>query len=109
MLFAKCKVGSESMKVVIIGAGMAGSALVDELLSLEPSLEIHLFGEERTPPYNRICLTDLLAGAKLPNQLLLKSLQKFEEEGVKLHLGERVDKLFPKLKKFITSRGKTYS
>jgi nitrite reductase (NADH) large subunit len=109
MLFAKCKVGGESMKVVIIGAGMAGSALVDELLSLEPSLEIHLFGEERTPPYNRIYLTDLLAGAKLPNQLLLKSLQKFEEEGIKLHLGERVDKIFPESKKFITSRGKTYS
>jgi len=32
------------MKVAIVGAGMAGSALVDELLSLEPSLEIHLFG-----------------------------------------------------------------
>lgn len=97
------------MKVIVVGAGMAGSAMVDELLRIDPSLEVHLFGEERIPPYNRIYLTDVLAGKKLPKQLLLKSFQKFEEEGIKLHIGERVERIFPESKKLITSRGKTYS
>ncbi len=97
------------MKVVIVGAGMAGSALVDELLKTDPSPELHLFGEEKSPPYNRIYLTDVLSGKKLPSQLLFKSYQRFEEEGVRLHLGQRVERIFPESKKFITSQGKMYS
>ncbi|MFN4307062.1 FAD-dependent oxidoreductase, partial [Sulfurihydrogenibium azorense] len=97
------------MKVVVVGAGMAGNALVDELLNLDSSLDIHLFGEEKTPTYNRIYLTDVLSGKKLPTQLLLKNYQRFEEEGVKLHLGQRVERIFPESKKFITSQGKMYS
>lgn len=86
------------MKVVVVGAGMAGNALVDELLNLDSSLDIHLFGEEKTPTYNRIYLTDVLSGKKLPTQLLLKNYQRFEEEGVKLHLGQRVERIFPESK-----------
>lgn len=106
---AFCKVKGMRMKVAIIGAGMAGSALVEELLKLNPSAEIHLFGEEKIPPYNRIFLADILSGKKLPTQLLLKSYQAYEEEGIKLHLGERVERIFPDVRKFVTSYGKVYS
>ncbi len=98
--------GGIGMKVVIVGAGMAGSAIMDELLKIDNSLELHLFGEEKSLPYNRIYLTDVLSGKKLPSQLILKSHQRFEEEGVRLHIGERVERIFPESKKLITSQGK---
>lgn len=97
------------MKLFIVGAGMAGHALVEELLKAGDGLEIHLFGDEKTLPYNRIFLADIIAGRKLPSQLLLKSYQRYEEEGVRLHLGERVERIFPDAKKLITSKGNVYS
>ncbi len=97
------------MKVFIVGAGMAGHALVEELLKAGKGLDIHLFGDEKALPYNRIFLADIIAGRKLPSQLLLKSYLRYEEEGVRLHLGERVERIFPDMKKIITSKGGVYS
>jgi len=50
------------VKVVVIGAGMVGHRFTEELHRLDPSIEITLLGEEEYEPYNRILLTELLAG-----------------------------------------------
>ena len=50
------------MKVVVIGAGMVGHRFTEELHRLDPSVDITLLGEEEYEPYNRILLTELLAG-----------------------------------------------
>lgn len=86
---------------------MAGNALVEELIKSGSPLELHLLGEEKTPPYNRIYLADVLSGRKLSSQLYLKSYQRFEEEGVRLHLGERVERIFHERRLVVTSRGET--
>jgi assimilatory nitrate reductase electron transfer subunit len=50
------------MRVVVIGAGMVGHRFTEELHRLDPSIDITLLGEEEYEPYNRILLTELLAG-----------------------------------------------
>ncbi|MFL6090391.1 MAG: FAD-dependent oxidoreductase [Aeromicrobium sp.] len=50
------------MRVVVIGAGMVGHRFTEELHRLDPSVGITLLGEEEYEPYNRILLTELLAG-----------------------------------------------
>lgn len=50
------------MKVVVIGAGMVGSRFADELSRLDPGIEIDVLGDESYEPYNRVLLTELLAG-----------------------------------------------
>ncbi len=50
------------MKVVVIGAGMVGNRFADELSRLDPSIEIDVLGDEAYEPYNRVLLTELLAG-----------------------------------------------
>lgn len=50
------------MKVVVIGAGMVGNRFADELSRLDPSIEIDVLGDESYEPYNRVLLTELLAG-----------------------------------------------
>jgi assimilatory nitrate reductase electron transfer subunit len=50
------------MRVVVVGAGMVGHRFTEELHRLDPSVEITLLGEEEYEPYNRILLTELLAG-----------------------------------------------
>jgi assimilatory nitrate reductase electron transfer subunit len=50
------------MKVVVVGAGMVGHRFTEELHRLDPSVDITLLGDEEYEPYNRILLTELLAG-----------------------------------------------
>ncbi|NRQ50329.1 FAD-dependent oxidoreductase [Aeromicrobium stalagmiti] len=50
------------MKVVVVGAGMVGNRFVDELGRLAPQVEIDLLGDESYEPYNRVMLTELIAG-----------------------------------------------
>ncbi|MET0819777.1 MAG: FAD-dependent oxidoreductase [Aeromicrobium sp.] len=49
-------------KVVVIGAGMVGHRLADELGRLAPHLEVDVLGDESYEPYNRVMLTELVAG-----------------------------------------------
>jgi assimilatory nitrate reductase electron transfer subunit len=51
-------------KVVVVGAGMVGHRFAEELVRLdrERRFAIELVGEEEYEPYNRILLSDVLAG-----------------------------------------------
>ena len=51
-------------RVVVVGAGMVGLRLVDELVRRDQAgrLDVHLVGAEDYAPYNRILLSDVLAG-----------------------------------------------
>ncbi|ADC89957.1 nitrite and sulphite reductase 4Fe-4S region [Thermocrinis albus DSM 14484] len=96
------------MRVAVIGGGIAGSAMVEELLRLDPDTEIHLFCGEGVLPYNRVQLADVLSGKKLFTQLVLHSWQYYEEKGVRLHF-QKVDRLYPHRRLLITERGDVYS
>lgn len=50
------------MKVVVIGAGMVGNRFADELGRLAPHIDVDVLGEESYEPYNRVMLTELVAG-----------------------------------------------
>lgn len=51
-------------RVVVVGAGMVGHRFADELVRADRHgrFEIELIGEEEYEPYNRILLSDVLAG-----------------------------------------------
>jgi assimilatory nitrate reductase electron transfer subunit len=51
-------------KVVVVGAGMVGHRFVDELVRADRDerYAVELIGEEEYEPYNRILLSDVLAG-----------------------------------------------
>jgi assimilatory nitrate reductase electron transfer subunit len=72
-------------RVVVVGNGMAGARLVDELLRRDPDLRITVFGEEEQPAYNRILLSDVLAGKRTRADIVLG-----ETAGAVRHLGSRV-------------------
>jgi assimilatory nitrate reductase electron transfer subunit len=64
------------MRVVVIGNGMAGSRLVEELLKRDPELEVTVFGAEQRPAYNRILLSDVLAGKRPAGDVTLTSVAR---------------------------------
>lgn len=58
-------------RVVVIGNGMAGARLVDELVRRDRQVHVTVFGAENRPAYNRILLSDVLAGKRTSGDVAL--------------------------------------
>ena len=86
---------STKQRLVIIGNGMAGARLVEEVLARggKEHYEIVVFGEEPYGNYNRILLSSVLAGSHNPQDIFINPLAWYHENGVLLLAGNRVDAL----------------
>ena len=79
-------------KLVVIGNGMAGMRTLEELLKLAPDLyDITVFGAEPHGNYNRILLSPVLAGEKTVDEIMLNTVQWYEDNGITLHMGEMIE------------------
>ncbi len=77
--------------LVVVGNGMAGIKVVEDLLAIAPSAyEITVFGAEPHPNYNRILLSPVLAGEKKIEDIILNPLQWYQDKGLKLYSGDAV-------------------
>ena len=82
----------KKQRLVVVGNGMAGIRCVEELLKLAPDLyDITVFGAEPHPNYNRILLSPVLAGEMTINDIILNPLDWYRDNGIKLHVGKRID------------------
>lgn len=60
-------------RVVVVGNGMAGARLVDELCRRDPGMDLTVLGSEDRPAYNRILLSDVLAGKRRSDEIDLSA------------------------------------
>ncbi|MBC8021482.1 MAG: NAD(P)/FAD-dependent oxidoreductase [Burkholderiales bacterium] len=82
------------MKLVVVGNGMAGVRVVEDLLKVAPELyEITVFGAEPHPNYNRILLSPVLAGEQTLDDIVLNGLDWYRDNGIRLHLGKKVTRI----------------
>ncbi|MBV9453743.1 MAG: NAD(P)/FAD-dependent oxidoreductase [Rubrobacter sp.] len=82
---------SERLKVAVAGNGIAGAAFVDELLKENPEeVSITLYGAEKVGTYNRVRLSEYMAGAVGLEELGMRPKEWYEECGIDLRLGVRV-------------------
>lgn len=58
-------------RVVVVGNGMAGARFVEELCRRDATAAVTVFGAEDRPAYNRILLSDVLAGKRRADQVVL--------------------------------------
>jgi assimilatory nitrate reductase electron transfer subunit len=75
------------MRTVIVGNGMAGSRLVGELRSRDRRMPITVFGAEEARPYNRVMLSNVLAGASAPGDIHLTDPGWYADNDVDARLG----------------------
>lgn len=82
---------ARTRRLVVIGNGMAGMKVVEELLAINPkAYAITVFGAEPHPNYNRILLSPVLAGEKRVEDIILNPLEWYRSKGVALHLGDPI-------------------
>ena len=80
--------------LVVVGTGMAGAKLVEEILVRQPDrFEIRMFGAEPNGTYNRILLSTVLGGFQDPERLWTNPLTWYDQRGVYVHSGVRADRI----------------
>jgi nitrite reductase (NADH) large subunit len=80
-------------RLVVIGNGMAGGRLVEDLLARGGAdrFDITVFGDEPHGNYNRILLSSVLAGHHRPAEIFINPLSWYATRGVTVHAGVRVE------------------
>ena len=83
---------TQKQRLVVIGNGMAGARLVEEVVARQGTerFEIVIFGDEPYGNYNRILLSNVLAGSHDPRDIFINSLSWYKEHGVDLYVGKHV-------------------
>lgn len=76
--------------IVVVGNGMAGSRLVTEIRARDPKVPLTVFGAEDRQPYNRVLLSNVLAGAAGPDQIGLVGPAWYADHQVDARLGMEV-------------------
>ena len=81
-------------KIVVIGNGMAGARVVEEILKRAPEqFEIVMFGAENYGNYNRILLSNVLNQTQDPVEIFMNPLSWYRENNIRLHLGVKAFKI----------------
>lgn len=93
------------MRLVVIGNGMAGARLVSEVRARDRQIKITVFGAEDRQPYNRVLLSNVVAGTATPEQVRLLDPTWYAEHGVTAHLGVPVVAIDRETKSVLTADG----
>ncbi|MDZ4817008.1 MAG: nitrite reductase large subunit NirB [Verrucomicrobiota bacterium] len=104
----------EKERLIVIGNGMAGARVVEEILKRAPDrFEIVMFGAEPYGNYNRILLSNVLNGTQRADQIFMNPLAWYKEHKITLHAGIKVHKIDRERKVVIgvpmTKEGMPYS
>src|SRR6188508_1592313 len=80
--------------IVIVGNGMVGYKLCEKLVEqkLNTLYNIIVFGEESRPAYDRVHLSEYFNG-KTADDLSLSTKELYQENGIKLYLGDPVQEI----------------
>nr|WP_305909514.1 FAD-dependent oxidoreductase [Methylomarinum sp. Ch1-1]MDP4522433.1 FAD-dependent oxidoreductase [Methylomarinum sp. Ch1-1] len=80
--------------LVVIGNGMVGQHFLDSLINSEvkDDFDIVTFCEEPRPAYDRVHLSEYFNGKSADDLSLVKE-GFFEQQGIKIHLGDRAVKI----------------
>ena len=86
---------SQKTRLIVVGNGMAGARAVEEILQRGGAdmFDITMFGAEPHGNYNRISLSNVLAGVEDPGEIFLNPLDWYEENAITLHAGVRITRL----------------
>ncbi len=98
---------AEKRRLVVVGTGLAGLAVVEEALRRRPadSWDITMLGEEPGRPYNRVLLSSLLAGTCDPHEIESRPASWFAASGIDVRAGLPVATISPERRAVVDSGG----
>ena len=95
------------MKYVLIGNSAAATACIEGIRSVDKSGEIVVISDENRPAYGRPLISYALLGKIKKENMDYRDKSFYEENGVKLMLGKKVEKIDPQKKCVYLQGGKS--
>jgi nitrite reductase (NADH) large subunit len=92
-------------RLAVVGNGMVSVSLLEQLAALETDWRVMVFGDEPHPAYDRIGLSQVLAGDRAAADLPLRGRDWYAARGFELHTGCRVLAVDPARRTLTTERG----
>jgi assimilatory nitrate reductase electron transfer subunit len=92
-------------RLVVVGNGMAGSRLVNEVRARDKDMKVTVFGAENWQPYNRVLLSNVVAGTMLPDQVRLLDPTWYADHGVTAMPGVEVTAIDREAQAVVTADG----
>jgi nitrite reductase (NADH) large subunit len=93
-------------RVIVVGNGMVGFKFCEKLRNRNKDLEVVVYGEEPRPAYDRVHLSSYFSG-NTAEDLLMAPSDWYEQNNVKLHVGELVTTIDRQHKTIRTHSGLT--
>ena len=84
---------SETKRIIVVGGGIAGQAVCEELRRRDTEVPITLLCGEPRLPYDRVSLSHLLAGDRDEADLQLRPDEWYADRGVDVRVGVRAEAL----------------
>ncbi|MEV6601572.1 nitrite reductase large subunit NirB [Actinoplanes sp. NPDC051346] len=92
-------------RLVVIGNGMAGVRTLEEILARGGEFAVTVFGDEPYGNYNRIMLSNVLAGVEDEAGIFLNDLSWYADNGITLHTDTRIARIDRRAKKVYAEDG----
>jgi nitrite reductase (NADH) large subunit len=83
------------VKYLIVGSGVAGVTAAQAIVRADPDAQVHIYGAEPYPYYQRPRLWEFIAGQIGQDALYFRPPAWYGERGIHLHLGKRVAAIDP--------------
>ena len=81
------------MKFVILGNGASGISAAEKLRQLDDTCDITVVSIEDMPAYAKFMLPDYIGGKIVKNRLILRNMNYYDENRIKLLLNEKVENI----------------
>lgn len=88
----------EKKKLILIGNGMAGMQVLQQLLQRTTQYSIKVFGSEPYPNYDRTKLLHILTGDQKLEDIVLHDWDWYREHQIQLYTGTKVTHIYPREK-----------
>ncbi|WP_433238390.1 FAD-dependent oxidoreductase [Streptosporangium sp. CA-135522] len=93
-------------RLVVVGNGMAGARLVSEVRARDRHVRVTVFGAETWQPYNRVLLSNVVAGTMMPDQVRLLDPAWYADHSVTAVLGVEVTAIDREIQAVLTADGR---
>lgn len=104
---AEARASARRPRLVVVGNGIAATSLLEALAELAPGrYDIAVFGAEPHGGYNRVLLSQLVAGAVQREELLTHPPEWYARRGIALHLGDPVARIERARRVVVTRSGR---
>lgn len=81
------------MKIIIIGNGIAGQTIAEEIRKYNSDFEIIIISKEPFHYYSRIFLPSYIIGEKSLDKLILHSDEWYQNRNIRVKLGKKIDQI----------------